>query len=94
MGMDMFPETKWRLPKGMPWHEWKFLREVLVDLGADVSSMATENNGDLVDEATASDWGRRLMDAAERPGYFDAEDRSWFLILAWFFTFSGGFRQY
>jgi hypothetical protein len=93
MGMDMFAETWSVLPMGMPWHEWKFLREVLVDLGADVSSMAKENGGDLVDEATASDWGRRLMDAADQH-YFGAEDHDWFLSLARFFILSGGFRQF
>lgn len=42
------------------WFGWSLIGGLLGRLGADLSQMAAGNDGDLVDAATAADWGCRL----------------------------------
>ena len=58
--MDLHPENRGVAAFHANWTGWRCLRELLCDLGADLTSMAGANDGDLVDAATASDWARRL----------------------------------
>lgn len=44
------------------WIGWGVLSDLLVELGCDITEMAASNDGDLVSEETAEQWGRAIED--------------------------------
>lgn len=79
MSMDLCPENemgRWLHVLGA---DWRYIEELLVNLGADTAKMRFANDGDPVDGATARDWAWRITDALEEGSLIEelVPDRSW-----------------
>ena len=83
MGMDLVPNTNNVDVFHANWHGWSTLRTLLIQCGADTSSMAGSNDGDAVTGDEAREWSRKLrehvgdiivlhhIDSSTRAGYRD-----------------------
>lgn len=69
MGMDLYalaPEDPEFSEFRASWVGWGVLSDLLVELGCDVTEMAVSNDGDLVSEETAREWGRAIEENLDR----------------------------
>ena len=65
------------------WTGWHYIRGVLYLVDADDSEMAGSNDGDLVDEETAKEWGEVILKILPNLYDFHVPDKS----------FQGGYRN-
>jgi hypothetical protein len=48
------------------WVGWGVLSDLLIELGCDISELSLSNDGEIVSEATAHEWGRAIEDNLDR----------------------------
>ena len=72
MGMDLIPADAVG-PYHFNWWGWSAIGDLLEELGCDLSLMAGSNDGEEVDQETASNWGHAIHNAIKSGSIFMIE---------------------
>ena len=72
MGMDLIPADAVD-PYHFNWWGWSAIGDLLEELGCDLSLMAGSNDGEEVDQETASNWGNAIHNAIKSGSIFMIE---------------------
>ena len=69
MGMDLYalaPEDPEFIEFHASWVGWGVLSDLLIELGCDVTEMSVSNDGEVVSELTAMNWGCAIEESLGR----------------------------
>jgi len=63
VGVDLIPRNKQVEPFYSNWTGWRYIANLLVQLGFDISIMPFTNDGEYVNAKTAREWGNAILNA-------------------------------